>query len=118
MIASVESSHAAEVRVLVNVNGIPYEGTLQRSVPEDALTDNEFAAKALASLRNIPNGAGRVLTVRRWQRHMTQKTLALMVGVHPSPISGMERGSRTIGPRMAQRLARVLGCGWRDMVSG
>jgi DNA-binding Xre family transcriptional regulator len=79
-----------------------------QSVPVDAF---------IAAVDAAPNRAGRMLAARRWQRQLKQKELAEITHIRAAHLSAMERGKRPIGKQAAQRLAKALGCEWRELVS-
>lgn len=56
---------------------------------------------------------GHALRGLRSREELTQKQLAEMIGVKPSHISEMENGKRTIGKKMAKRLAKALRTGYK-----
>ena len=52
--------------------------------------------------------AGIVLAGCRYRENMTQKELAQKLGVKQHHISEMENGKRSIGKKLAHRLAKIL----------
>ncbi|MEA3487486.1 MAG: helix-turn-helix transcriptional regulator [Thermodesulfobacteriota bacterium] len=56
---------------------------------------------------------GVCLAGARRKKELTQKELAGMIGVPQSNISEMETGKRTIGKKMAKRLAKITNVGYR-----
>lgn len=56
---------------------------------------------------------GVCLAGSRYKEGLTQKQLAEMIGVPQSNISEMECGKRTIGKKMAKRLAKALKVGYK-----
>ncbi len=56
---------------------------------------------------------GTILRGARGLREMTQKELADKIGVKISHLSGMERGVRSIGKAMAERLENALNMNYK-----
>jgi len=56
---------------------------------------------------------GVCLAGARRKEELTQKELAGMIGVPQSNISEMETGKRTIGKKMAKRLAKITNVGYK-----
>ena len=56
---------------------------------------------------------GVCLAGARRKEGLTQKELAGMIGVPQSNISEMETGKRTIGKKMAKRLAKITNVGYK-----
>ena len=57
--------------------------------------------------------AGNALRGARRREGLTQVQLAAMIGVKPTHISAMERGTRPIGKEMAKRLGKALRFGYK-----
>jgi ribosome-binding protein aMBF1 (putative translation factor) len=81
--------------------------------PSSKISTADFEEGVLEKLSR----AACTLSTRRWQRQLTQKALAAASGVHASHLSAMERGKRKVGEAVARRLAAVLGCDWRELIS-
>ncbi len=60
--------------------------------------------------------AAQRLKAYRLRGDLTQVTLARRCGIPQANISAMEAGSRPIGILVAKRLARALGCDFRQLV--
>lgn len=89
----------------------PYKET---ELPADSVSVEPFLAKIYAE------GGGRAAVLLRGARlkvQMSQKAVALAAKVQAAHLSAMERGGRPVGKTVAQRLARVLGCDWRSLVT-
>ena len=89
----------------------PYRET---ELPADKVSVEPFLADVYAE------GGGRAAVLLRGARlkaQMSQKAVALAAKVQPAHLSAMERGRRPVGKAVAQRLARVLCCDWRSLVS-
>jgi len=56
---------------------------------------------------------GEALRAYRYRENLTQKQLAVMVGISVPNLSHMEHGRRPIGKEMAKRLAKTLNTDWR-----
>jgi plasmid maintenance system antidote protein VapI len=56
---------------------------------------------------------GVCLAGARRKEGLTQKELARIIGVSQSNISEMETGKRTIGKKMAKRLAKITNVGYK-----
>ena len=54
----------------------------------------------------------------REQRGMTQEVLADLSGLHPTYISGIERGRRNVSLENIGRIAAALGISPSDLVGG
>lgn len=78
------------------------------SVPVDDFLQQVFA-------RTPPEVCA--LKAERYKARMTQKALAAVAKLKVSHISEMEHGKRPIGTKVAQRLAKALGCDWRMLVT-
>jgi len=52
----------------------------------------------------------------RLKNKMSQAKLAEILGVHPTYISGIERGVRNMNLKNIERLAKALGVSVRDLV--
>ena len=48
---------------------------------------------------------------------MTQREVAEAVGMRQAHLSEMETGKRSVSAKMAKRLAEVLGCSWKRLVT-
>ncbi len=57
--------------------------------------------------------AGLAIRGGRIKEDLTQKELAEILGVKPHHISEMEHGKRSIGKKMAHRLAKALNLGYK-----
>lgn len=55
-------------------------------------------------------GAASKIRKLRMERGLTQAELATKAGLKQANVSAMESGNRTIGPKVAARLARALKC--------
>jgi len=49
----------------------------------------------------------------RFKKNLTQKQLAKLIGAKPHHISEMEHGKRTIGKKMAMKLAKIFDVDYR-----
>ena len=67
---------------------------------------------------NIREQFGRRLKQLREQRGMTQEALADLSGLHPTYISGIERGRRNVSLENIGRIAAALGTSPSDLVGG
>ena len=65
---------------------------------------------------NIKEQFGRRLKDLREHRGMTQETLADLSGLHPTYISGIERGRRNVSLENIGRLAAAFGISPSDLV--
>ncbi|OHB03873.1 MAG: transcriptional regulator [Candidatus Zambryskibacteria bacterium RIFCSPLOWO2_01_FULL_43_17] len=52
----------------------------------------------------------------RLQKNMSQGDLAKILGVHPTYISGIERGVRNMSLKNIERVAKALGVSVRDLI--
>jgi DNA-binding Xre family transcriptional regulator len=80
----------------------------------------EDNVSAMGFLKRTEAELGRAainLISARFKAKLKQKELAEAADMYASHLSAMESGKRTIGKATAQRLAKVLGCPWRDLVS-
>lgn len=60
--------------------------------------------------------AGLVLRGMRYRENMSQKELAVKSGVHQNEISKIENGKRTVGEKVAKRLAKALQFNYRLLI--
>lgn len=61
---------------------------------------------------------GVIIRRLREQRGLKQEYVAAEVGISPSQLCRLEKGSKMLGYRLAVRLARVLGCALTDFDHG
>ena len=65
-------------------------------------------ANTPSSMPNILIQFGKAVKKIRLQRHLSQGGLAKILGVHPTYISGIERGQRNMTLKNIQKLAQAL----------
>jgi DNA-binding XRE family transcriptional regulator len=83
---------------------------------EEVLTTEEHE-KVLRDLTGKAElSSGNRLKAYRLRKDLSQVELARRSGIPQANISAMESGKRSIGVQIAKRLARVLGCGFRQLV--
>ncbi len=67
------------------------------------------------SAKIAKNGAAARIRKFRMDRGLTQAELATKAGLKQANVSAMESGNRTIGPKVAARLAKALKCKVNDL---
>lgn len=72
---------------------------------------------AFPDINHPVRGPANYLRGIRSREGLTQTQLAKKTGIKQSHISEMERYKRVIGKATAKKLAAVLNCNWRSMVS-
>jgi DNA-binding XRE family transcriptional regulator len=83
----------------------------QDEAPVDA---KPFAARVTAK---AGGAAALALKVSRRNKGMTQREVADAAGMRQAHLSAMETGKRSVSAKTAKRLAGVLGCGWRRLMT-
>lgn len=80
-----------------------------------SITKEDFIPWREASKEEIEKYTEIGLMVRggRYKAALTQKALAELIGVRPHHISEMEHGKRSIGKKMAHRLAEIFNVDYR-----
>ena len=66
----------------------------------------------------LQEGFGKRVRHLREQRGLTQEALADLSGLHPTYISGIERGKRNVSLANIRRLATALGVSLSELVRG
>jgi DNA-binding XRE family transcriptional regulator len=113
---------SARTRTATNVIFKHSSGTCSMLVDPDAAK----AAMALLERFIVPQGQDEApvdakpalaLKVSRRNKGMTQREVADAAGMRQAHLSAMETGKRSVSAKTAKRLAGVLGCGWRRLMT-
>ena len=67
-------------------------------------------------MSNISIKFGKRTKELRLKKEMSQGDLAKILGVHPTYISGIERGVRNMALKNIERLAKALGVSMEDLL--
>lgn len=76
-----------------------------RSPWEECISWEEIAANRIAKYTKV----GLALRGARYRENLSQKQLAMLCGISQNNLSKMENGKRPIGPKVAEKLSKVLG---------
>ncbi len=55
------------------------------------------------------------LIAKRKEYGISQRQLAFKIGVSPQLVSKWEAGLQDMPPRHARKIAKILGCNWKDL---
>ena len=92
------------------------ESFLEKQCKDD--DDSPAAWETLAKERiEKYKKAGLVLRGMRYRENLSQKKLAEKSGVTQNEISNIENGKRTVGKKIAERLANILNFNYRLLIS-